>query len=148
LRQYVFVHRAILEGAMQMVDELREEMAKREAVVAAGVSVTETPDTPMDLGSPRKEIASPFNTLSSQLAKASPARPSGYSFNLSNLAQAGSGFDLLKPSSTSGLGGKRLASPTELLRTDVTGARTISKRPSLKRIARSTDVGSDLQMQR
>ncbi|KAJ7771915.1 hypothetical protein DFH07DRAFT_734172 [Mycena maculata] len=87
LRQYVFVHAAIIEGALMVVDEERAR---------AGVAWRPS-------------------------ASGRPARPALF----------------LTPSddtqSTTSSTGKRLASPTELLKEDKKGEIVLSKRPSIKR---------------
>lgn len=141
LRQYVFVHRAVFEGAMAILDELRSEMADKPAEVPA--IEHEERSLPMDLSSPQKEVRSPYEATGSGVASPFAASVAGNPYNLSGLF-SGPSSDFLKPSPSSGLG-KRLASPTELPRTDNRGAHTVAKRPSLKRINKSLDGESSLQ---
>ena len=108
LRQYVFVHAAIIEGALMIVDEERQRgMTVNQATVA------------VPLGQ---------STLSGIQCKAilnlSPmakrCRPIGLSLRSNGLKSAV-------------LTGKRVASPTELPKEDKQGEVLLSKRPSLHR---------------
>lgn len=130
LRQYVFVHRAIVEGAIQIVDELNESVERQRAEAAATTASLPKSEHAMDISVP----PTPNRTLPA-IALESPTSPfprKDITFHLGTLPSPAP--DFLRPS---GLGSKRLASPTELLRTDVHGDHTISKRPSLKRINKS-----------
>ena len=96
LRQYVFVHAALIEGALMIVDEERELSENGSTLGSSTVNV----DT---------EISAGANT--------NPGSEMG-----------------LMPS-----GGKRGASPTELLKKDRKGELSLAKRPSMKRKKSSTE---------
>jgi tyrosine-protein phosphatase 2/3 len=102
LRQYVFVHAAVIEGALMVVDEEKEA-----------------------LGADNVEKLIRQQSGSSH-SNAVPAAGPVFVYN-----------DILTASSSSH--GKRVASPTELLKEDKMGELRMSKRPSIKRKQRSHD---------
>jgi len=135
LRQYVFVHRAIMEGAMQILDEVQADLDSGKIIVdpvwedPAANDIIDTPrDTLDDL-----PMASSKSTMFPSLS--SPPSLRHHALNLGTIPPVKE--ESLRPSP---LGTKRLASPTELVQTDVHGSsRTIPKRPSLKRLDKSFD---------
>jgi hypothetical protein len=113
LRQYVFVHRAIVEGALMIVDEERERnrRLKKEIVVDSdhGVNMEDVDwNRAPWFGEPSAGETSDCMSSSS-----------------------------LPPLSTRG--GKRNASPTELVKENTSGEPVLSKRPSIKRKQRSEE---------
>jgi hypothetical protein len=113
LRQYVFVHKAILEGALRMVDEeatreqelgneMKEELPKPEAAFAEKPKVVRP--THIDLPPP---VAPKTLDLLSRLSGSVAA--------------------------DSEQNGKRRATPTELVKTNSGGEVSVSKRPSIRR---------------
>jgi len=134
LRQYVFVHRVIIEGALQIVDELNDAVERQRAAVAAALSSPVKSEHAMDISVPHTPNVVPPTTYMALDSPTSPLSRRKDPFQLGGLPPPS--IDFLRPS---GLGSKRLASPTELLRTDVHGDHTISKRPSLKRMDKSLD---------
>jgi hypothetical protein len=95
LRQYVFVHAAIVEGALLLVDEERE---------------SESGDRHL--------------------------RPTALSF-VDRVARPNVNDAINASQSTSPSKGKRVASPTEILKEDKSGRVALSKRPSIKRSGHS-----------
>ncbi|KAG8931720.1 hypothetical protein FRC01_000922 [Tulasnella sp. 417] len=135
LRQYVFVHRAVLEGALQVVDQVNPELeSERTGGVSAEVSGTLSVTQTAGKLPPQKSTV----WFSSRIPASSPPRLDSLTADApSRLTALTMGTAHLGPSV---LGNKRLASPTELQRTDAQGvSHTIHKRPSLKRINRSSD---------
>lgn len=111
LRQYVFVHRAIIEGALMIVDEEKERnrRQKKESAVNDGIDMRD----------------------------GDWSRAPGF-----GESSAGETSDYLSSSSLAPLstrGGKRNASPTELVKENTSGEPVLSKRPSIKRKPRSED---------
>lgn len=132
LRQYVFVHRAIVEGAMDIVDEFN--VSVDEDPLGAEAPRVPSP-VKMDISVPHTPNVIPPAFIHPE-SPTSPLSRRDTPFSLGSLPPPPSSADFLRPS---GVGSKRLASPTELLRTDVRGEHTIAKRPSLKRINKSYD---------
>jgi len=133
LRQYVFVHRAIIEGSLMIVDEERER--KKEAryirrydalVPPKRHSLSEIRHTT----SSTEKTPAPNDTLSA-------TQPAQFNSNplLTNLSSASvsssdhSPMGLFAPVRNA----KRTASPTELMKEDTTGDPDPSKRPGTKR---------------
>ena len=129
LRQYVFVHAAIIEGALMIVDEERERERETEvcsempapvdtkSLLGTGVRSPDSSFTNEDCPTPNV----PF--VHSVVPVPAVVRPSLTIFtNASEVSMA-------SISST----GKRGASPTELLKEDKKGEVLLSKRPSIKR---------------
>lgn len=122
LRQYVFVHAAIIEGALLIVDEERKREQETEVVV--GVSATKSHSVVGRASSSflNEDCPTPSVTVAPPLVP-SVVRPSlTMSTNPSEISMAST-------SST----GKRGASPTELLKEGKKGEVLLSKRPSIKR---------------
>ncbi|KAG8999590.1 hypothetical protein FRB90_012039 [Tulasnella sp. 427] len=137
LRQYVFVHRAILEGALQIVDEVKAELESGRKGWGTAESLGALPITQLAgrLSPPRKTmLASVHIPAPPPPPQSGPMSLDPPSFRLSALV---TGPGELRPTV---LGNKRLASPTELQRIDAQGVpHTIHKRPSLKRINKSSE---------
>ncbi|KAI6133416.1 hypothetical protein EDD16DRAFT_23189 [Pisolithus croceorrhizus] len=117
LRQYVFVHAAVIEGALQIVDEERELWGDSGGsddgpeLSAKGWVGGEVQDTWFEDASSGVGGDQHFTTAvpPSSILSSSPSK------------------------------GKRGPSPTELLKEDKTGALSLAKRPSVKRKAPSDD---------
>ncbi|KAG6902974.1 hypothetical protein C0995_008547 [Termitomyces sp. Mi166 len=156
LRQYVFVHQVVIEGALRIVDEEREREGmvrgaggegEKEAVSGKAmddVKFTASPlSLPFSFGTGRAAMnrSSTFPPPGAQVRSFSMARqpfPPPLSFNLSDTQQksnstsSGSGFSSDSGSAASSTM-KRGASPTELLKEGKKGELLLSKRPSIKR---------------
>ncbi|KAI0271598.1 hypothetical protein BC834DRAFT_841188 [Gloeopeniophorella convolvens] len=142
LRQYVFVHRAVIEGVLMLVDEERvmygaawkdtgAEDAKKAGAVrfptqpAAATGTSESGSIDSAAGTSGSAAAGSFTGTSlSRRGSRSKNKSSGDRGSLS-------------PSK-----GKRRASPTELPKEDKRGDARMSKRPSIKRRQRSSDENS------
>jgi hypothetical protein len=121
LRQYVFVHRAVIEGVLMLIDEERK--------LYGGKTWKDT-----DL-----EDLSTF--VSARLPTA-PTEPATTSESGSAGDAGGSGQESKSSMGVSSSQGKRRASPTELPKEDRRGDMRMSKRPSIKRTQRSSDDSS------
>ncbi|KAF8557387.1 hypothetical protein OG21DRAFT_1601668 [Imleria badia] len=161
LRQYVFVHAAVIEGALRILDEERELW---------GYSGTSDDASSAD-GEPRLSVEkgrrwSGHSEAKAWFGEASRAevvammpeleqggistphrtRPLHTRTQPSNpwSSEGGGQVSLARTSSPSGVSspsrGKRAPSPTELLREDKTGALSLNKRPSINR-KRTSDEG-------
>lgn len=108
LRQYVFVHAAIIEGSLMVVDEENE--------IADGLR-------------PRQHASKPIPSPMSSLASRSRPSSRGPTAHL-HLARSES---VGGSSSSSYSIGKRPSTPTELLKKDKEGEVMLAKRPSMKR---------------
>lgn len=143
LRQYVFVHAAVIEGALMIVDEERERLGmgvsrgrerelRRLSRVGGGGSLrvtstkaddssasTSTTTVPISVPVPgsRPRVPSSSSTSASSPLRASRTHSHGYSSS----------------GCSSTTTGKRGASPTELRKEDKKGDALLSKRPSIKR---------------
>jgi len=132
LRQYVFVHRAVIEGVLMLVDEERtaygkvwkdnglEELSKSAAARFPTV--------------PTSESGSIGNTANAAMSVGS-AGDTGGSGPTSSIASGSghNGSEVTKSSvEVSPTKGKRRASPTELPKEDTRGDMRMSKRPSIK----------------
>ncbi|GJE96824.1 tyrosine protein phosphatase domain-containing protein [Phanerochaete sordida] len=153
LRQYVFVHRAIIEGALMIVDEEKKrEDAERLAAEQEAAS--------KDTGANAASEARPTQTSGVQAPKAqSPSAPRAtFAFNLDRgkdaqfplhapvprgapLADVLMDDDSLlqPPPAIPSPRSKRQASPTELVQETLKGEARLNKRPSVKRRGQSTD---------
>ncbi|KDQ30254.1 hypothetical protein PLEOSDRAFT_1095875 [Pleurotus ostreatus PC15] len=122
LRQYVFVHAAIIEGALMIVDEERERakgiMAERSSRSGSGSG------TGSGSISPNEESG---NGKAMSVLPPVPVTP---------VRQTTAHLPSMISSPSTG---KRGASPTELLKEDKKGGISLSKRPSIKR----KQTGSD-----
>jgi protein tyrosine phosphatase len=149
LRQYVFVHAAIIEGALRLVDEARElwghggtsddtspaeggpGTSVRKGGRQSGYNETKAWFREAEMAAMRPELeyprrTRPLHTMTQPLNHWSPEGNTG-----------GGQVALAPPSSSSRVSspskGKRAPSPTELLREDKTGALSLNKRPSIRR---------------
>ncbi|KAG6334230.1 hypothetical protein ID866_4860 [Astraeus odoratus] len=116
LRQYVFVHAAVIEGALQIVDEERELWGD------SGGS-DESPE--FDFSNNSNDYEDP------KAGVLSVAAAGGYRHPTTTTPPSAA--------STSPPKGKRGPSPTELLKEDMLGAPSLAKRPSIKRKSPSDD---------
>jgi len=127
LRQYVFVHAAIIEGSLMVLDE-EKEIA--EGLKPRGLNDSVGNSSPTTAASEDFQSHSPPST-SAKLASYNRGLPQSYSHPYSS-------HEIASTASSSSLSiGKRGASPTELTKEDVEGALMLSKRPSIKRKQRS-----------
>jgi hypothetical protein len=137
LRQYVFVHRAVIEGVLMLIDE---------ESTAYGKTWKDN-----DLEDLSKSIAAHFpifttkQTATSESGSFESSNEPATSFG-SAPGTSGSGIsgsDGTKCSmEVSPIHGKRRASPTELPKQDKKGDARMSKRPSIKHALRSSDESS------
>ncbi|KAG6371575.1 hypothetical protein JVT61DRAFT_9285 [Boletus reticuloceps] len=151
LRQYVFVHAAIIEGALRIVDEERElwgySGTSDDASSAEGeprAIIREDGRWPWDSEAeawasradvvammPKPEHGSILQRTRSLHTMTQPSNAWGLKGNNKcslSLGPTSSSSSVSSPSK-----GKRAPSPTELLREDKTGALTLNKRPSIHR---------------
>ncbi|KAJ3754398.1 hypothetical protein EV360DRAFT_51725 [Lentinula raphanica] len=119
LRQYVFVHAAVIEGALMIVDEEREREKKE-----MGMDIDDSPFINQSAGTQSVPEASSLS---------SPKRPRLRSKDAESSASA--------PST-----GKRLASPTELPKEDRKGDQMLFKRPSIKKKAIDLPIKNPQEM--
>ncbi|KAI0659189.1 hypothetical protein C8Q70DRAFT_933571 [Cubamyces menziesii] len=160
LRQYVFVHRAIIEGALMIVDEEKkreaeEEEELRRARETQANLVPSADERKISVAPPAAQsgqnltqdgllgpvkgtsLGSPF--LSSDGEREVVRKRSVPEFVAANTIVEG----VVSPSMVASPGRqKRVASPTELTKEDVDGGVLLTKRPSVKRRQRPSDVGS------
>jgi tyrosine-protein phosphatase 2/3 len=142
LRQYVFVHRAVIEGVLMLVDEERslygktwkdndtEELSKS---VAERFPVFTTKQN-------STSESGVFEHSTEAVVSVGSAASTGGSGATSSIA-SGSG-ESKSSMEVSSMKGKRRASPTELPKQDKRGDTRMSKRPSIKRSLRSSDESS------
>ena len=131
LRQYVFVHRAIVEGSLMIVDEEKERekeakyMRKFEGphVLPKRPSLSEIRHTT----SPTKKTFSPKDAISHMQPIQFPSNPLATSS--SSAAPDYSSVGSSPPVRSA----KRNASPTELMKEETTSDQDLSKRPGAKR---------------
>ena len=147
LRQYVFVHRAIIEGALMIVDEekKREEEELLDAQRAAKSISTPAADASMtDVQAPKLRTPTKHTSFSSSVEKAEERhmsalhQPAPHPVAMADV-HMGEHQSLLSPPALPSPRSKRQASPTELVQTGVSGEARLMKRPSVKRKARSSD---------
>jgi len=129
LRQYVFVHRAIVEGSLMIVDEEKER--EKEAKFIRQYEDTHVPPKRPSLSEIR------YTTRSAEQAPASKNTTQPVQFISNPLLTAGSSVSVSSEYASMGFfapvrNAKRNASPTEL-KEDSTGDPDLSKRPSTKR---------------
>lgn len=152
LRQYVFVHRAIIEGALMIVDEekRREEedrlAAKQEAVSTGtgAIAASEARSAQMsDAQAPKAQ--SPAARRASFAHGLDKAKEHMFSLH-QPVPRTAPTADVhmdevshLQPPALPSPRSKRQASPTELVQETLKGEARLSKRPSVKRKARSSD---------
>ena len=140
LRQYVFVHRAIIEGALMIVDEERrrredEEMLTSEKETGSTRESTressaDLPERPQMGALRRASLALDLDKTKDHMSGVRFPAPRAMSMADVHMAD----HDLLQPSpSLPSPRSKRQASPTELVQTDSSGEARLMKRPSVKR---------------
>ncbi|KAF8480886.1 hypothetical protein DFH94DRAFT_648925, partial [Russula ochroleuca] len=112
LRQYVFVHRAVIEGVLMLVDEER---------TAYGKAWKDN-----ELEDLSKSVLARFPNISTKQAATSEGGSIEWAADASHME--------MSPTKV-----KRRASPTELPKEDRRGDMRMSKRPSIKRALRSSD---------
>jgi len=134
LRQYVFVHRAVIEGVLMLVDEERAAYGKSwkdtelEELSKSVAARFPTPPVPTKQAG-TNESGRIENTADAAMSIGS-AGDTGESGPTSSIA---SGSEVTKSSvEVSPAKGKRRASPTELPKEDKRGDMRMSKRPSIK----------------
>ncbi|KAH9075748.1 hypothetical protein EDB83DRAFT_1816316 [Lactarius deliciosus] len=115
LRQYVFVHRAVIEGVLILMDEERKLYGRT------------WKDTDLE----------ELSKLVSARLPTAPAEPA-----TGSMRSGSSGEEGKSSMGVSSSQGKRRASPTELPKEDRRGDMRMSKRPSIKRVQRSSDDSS------
>jgi tyrosine-protein phosphatase 2/3 len=145
LRQYVFVHRAIIEGALMIVDEERkheeDELAAAQKAIKSKDDVAMAVDfqIPPSTRSPSKHASfAPEPDMVKEQHMSASQQPVSHPAGAPDVhmsEQPG----LLAPPGIPSPRSKRQASPTELVQTDLSGEARLMKRPSVKRKARSSD---------
>ncbi|KAG6919491.1 hypothetical protein DXG01_005750 [Tephrocybe rancida] len=162
LRQYVFVHQAVIEGALLIVDEeLEKEMRLGEAGMEGRrgeeVGPTRYAASPLPLGGTSFSFGSGGAAMSRSNTLPSPFPPDSHhnspsatrpSLPLPPMLTFPQMPQMQKYNSTSSIGGfssdsgsmKRGASPTELLKEGKKGEVLLSKRPSIKRQSKGKDI--------
>ncbi|KAI0005412.1 hypothetical protein BJV74DRAFT_880678 [Russula compacta] len=144
LRQYVFVHRAVIEGVLTLVDEERalygttwkdSDLEELSTFVAVRFPITPTKQvTTSESGSVQNAGNAAMSVGSA--ADTGGSGPTGSVASVSgNSGSEGCKFGM----EVSPIKGKRRASPTELPKEDKRGDTRMSKRPSMKRSLRSSD---------
>ena len=130
LRQYVFVHRAIVEGSLMIVDEEKER--EKEAKFIRQYEGMHIPPKRPSLSEIRyttrspEQVPGPKGTMQPVQFISNPLLTAGSSVSVSSSEYASMGF--FAPVRNA----KRNASPTEL-KEDTTGDSDLSKRPNTKR---------------
>lgn len=154
LRQYVFVHRAIIEGALMIVDEEKARKARVQAEaelfgsqdLPSSGQTAESRDTqqsfsegiaPLETEAPKTPqhditMESPFFPTTPPSSSKKPRR-----WSASEMADIVMQSPLPSPGRQ-----KRGPSPTELTKETAKGEVMLMKRPSVKRKGRSSDEGS------
>lgn len=132
LRQYVFVHRTVIEGVLMLVDEERTVHGKawKDNELELTKSVSER--FPIDL---TRQSASSGSIEWAAGAVMSAEGTSGRS--IASSSEGSNSYMEVWP-----IKAKRRASPTELPKEDKRGDMRMSKRPSIKRALRSSDESS------
>ncbi|KAI0736049.1 hypothetical protein C8Q76DRAFT_714283 [Earliella scabrosa] len=150
LRQYVFVHRAIIEGALMVVDEEKRRARKAGAVEGEGLARTTDKARKKHRRASKDRPASVARGSSvprpsSAAAGALPSAVSASSSTQSDYGGSGSNSTAIEtiiegvvsPATVASPRSKRSASPTELRMEGVDGGVLLTKRPSLKRRQRT-----------
>lgn len=134
LRQYVFVHRAVIEGVLMLVDEDRTVHGKAwkdNELEELTKSVSER--FPIDLT--RQAASSESGSIEwAADAVMSAECTSGPAYSTTSSSEGSKSYMEASP-----LKAKRRASPTELPKEDKRGDMRMSKRPIIKRALHSTD---------
>ncbi|KAI0638772.1 hypothetical protein C8Q77DRAFT_1151802 [Trametes polyzona] len=158
LRQYVFVHRAIIEGALMIVDEQKKRDAEGEGVAEEASSANKTQgDSGRSVRQRKTSVPPPLEPAQKQPALGpvfgtslgSPFMPADDNREVSRKRSvpefvAGNTIveGVVAPASVASPGRpKRVGSPAELTKEDVDGGVLLTKRPSVKRRQRASDVG-------
>lgn len=142
LRQYVFVHAAVIEGALMMVDEERElwgecsaSEGSPDSVRVSNISEGEGRLDDNDLRKTPSKNPDSMEILS--LGRTQASRDRTRSSSAVGMRSSASGSQMHHTSSSVVLSSpskwKRGPSPTELLREDKSGIISFAKRPSIKR---------------
>ena len=129
LRQYVFVHRAVIEGVLILIDEERK--------LYGGKTWKDT-----DLEDLSKFVSAQLPTGPTELATTSESSGSALPGSVRSGSSGGEESKSSMGVSSLASQGKRRASPTELPKEDRRGDMRMSKRPSIKRAQRSSDDSS------
>lgn len=136
LRQYVFVHRAVIEGVLMLVDEERtvygkawkdnelEDLSK--SVLARFPNVSTKQGATSEGGS--------IESVADAVMSAADTGGSGPAHSFASSSEGSKSHMEASPTKV-----KRRASPTELPKEDRRGDMRMSKRPSIKRALRSSD---------
>jgi protein tyrosine phosphatase len=135
LRQYVFVHRAVIEGVLMSVDEERTVHGKAwkdNELEELTKSVSER--FPIDL---TRQAASSESGSIEWAAGAVMSAEGTSGRSIASSSEGSKSYMEVWP-----IMGKRRASPTELPKEDKRGDMRMSKRPSIKRALRSSDESS------
>lgn len=130
LRQYVFVHRAILEGVLQLVDEEREMYGD----VWMDADLGEGKEAVAKALGPAVDLAGPSAQMGAMPLQPIPNMATGEPSPSSGTIHQPDQPSIIISSSPSPSKGKRGASPTELPIKDKMGVLKLSKRPSIKRV--------------
>jgi hypothetical protein len=142
LRQYVFVHAAVIEGALMMVDEERELwgecMANEESPESVRVlNISEGEGRSDDTDIRKTPSKNPDSMEIHSVGRTQGSRDRTRSFPAVDMRSSASGNQMHHSSSSvvslSPSKWKRGPSPTELLREDKSGIISFPKRPSIKR---------------
>jgi hypothetical protein len=137
LRQYVFVHRAVIEGVLMSVDEERTVHGKAwkdSELEELTKSVSER--FPIDLT--RQAASSESGSIEWAVdAVMSAEGTSGPAYSTASSSEGSKSYMEVWP-----IMGKRRASPTELPKEDKRGDMRMSKRPIIKHALRSNDESS------
>ena len=129
LRQYVFVHRAIVEGSLMIVDEEKEREKDAKFTRHVPPRRSSLSEIRRITSSPEKALA-PKDTLSATQPVqfiSNPLLTATSSVSISSSDYSSMGF--FAPARNA----KRNASPTELTKEDMAGDLDLSKRPGTKR---------------
>ena len=141
LRQYVFVHAAVIEGALMIADEEREDAQRRGAAMVSQRPIRSLPGGMRGTSDSDELLRRPSSLATTQALASFSAQTPRPTLRAMNVSEASS--VTITTTST----GKRGASPTELRKEDMRGEVRLSKRPSLKRKAPSQSPGTDKEMQ-
>jgi len=139
LRQYVFVHRAVIEGVLMLVDEERTVYGKAwkdNELEELTKSVSER----FPIGSTKQAASSErgsFEWAADTVVSAGGTTDTGGGGPAHSFASSSEGSKSYME--VSPVKGKRRASPTELPKEDKRGDMRMSKRPSIKHALRSSD---------
>jgi tyrosine-protein phosphatase 2/3 len=133
LRQYVFVHNAIVEGAIDVVDQ---ERLRADARAEEMFNVMET-SPPLDKVLTKR----PSIDLSGAAVRDMDQAELEFAVGGDGSVESGGSGEFSGGADGNACGGKRGASPTELTKKDMKGEVALAKRPSVKR-GKSTSPGN------